>query len=358
MKILISSDNQFAHYYERLGLANAFNYAGHQAILWDLRGKSEFDIFNEFEPDIFIGQTYNITRALVKCIKQRPSLKVLLKAGENSLFSDSLDRERYPILVADDREKTLVKTLLDETGRPNFLFVHYHPDYIQQTHGRWTEELSIPVHSLMNAADIFHYTNGTWREEFSCQVAFVGGYWGYKAKTLDKYILPLCNPNSGVHIKIFGNQNWPVPQYCGPIDTRLVRDVFSSALICPNISEPHSQAYGYDLIERPFKLLANKSFVICDDVAGFRDLFPDGMVYASTPKEFHEKIAYYIAHPDERHAIAEKGQKRVLAAHTYFDRAVDIAGHLDLVDELGMGLVESKFNAIKELGLDHIDYWS
>lgn len=350
MKILISSDSPFAHYYERLGLANAFNYAGHPTVMWDLQGKSAHDIFSEFEPDIFIGQTYNINRALINCIKARPNLKVLMKGGENSLFSDQLDKVKYPILIADEREKGLVAWLKRETGRPDFLFVHYHPDYIEQTHGRWTSDYGIPVHSLMNAADIFHYTNGTYRKEFACQVAFVGGYWGYKAKTLDKYILPLCQPNSGVHVKIFGNQPWPVPQYCGHIDTRLVRDIFSSALICPSVSESHSQAFGYDLIERPFKLLANKSFVICDKVAGFEDLFPDGMVYAATPKEFEEKIRYYIKYPDERNAIAERGQKAALAHQTYFDRAISIANHLGL-EILAADILGYKDKAFTELGL-------
>lgn len=333
MRILISSDNQFAHYYERLGLKLAFNYCGHECELWDITGKSPFDVFNEYEPDIFIGQTYNINRALIKCIYSRPHLKVIMKAGENSIFSDNLDRAKYPILIADDREKYLIEMLLEKTGRPNFLFVHYHPDYINQTHGRWTEDYGIPVYSLMNAADIFNYTGGTYREEFSCQVAFVGGYWGYKAKTLDKYMLPLCQPNSEIHVKIFGNQPWPVPQYCGHVETHHVRDIFSSALICPNLSEVHSQAFGYDLIERPFKLLSNRSFVICDDVAGFRDLFPDGMVYTSTPQEFIDKVRYYIAHPDERYPIIEKGYQAVIKDHTYISRVKSIFENLGLIEE-------------------------
>lgn len=350
MRILISSDNQFAHYYERLGLANAFNYSGHQTLLWDLKGKSAHDIFNEFEPDIFIGQTFNINRALIKCIKARPDLKVLLKAGENSLFSDSLDTSKYPVLIADEREKGLVAELMRETGRPNFLFVHYHPDYIEQTHGRWTSDYGIPVHSLMNAADIFHYTNGTYREEFSCQVAFVGGYWGYKARVLDKYMLPLCQPNSGIHVKIFGNQNWPVPQYCGPIGTEHVKDIFSSALICPNLSESHSQDFGYDLIERPFKLLSNRNFVICDNVAGFKNLLSDGMVYADNPQDFQEKVRYYIKNPDQRHAIAEIGHKTVIADHTYFSRISSIFTYLNLPD-LAQEAIEKKKQALLALGV-------
>ncbi len=350
MKILISSDNKFAHYYERLGLANAFNYAGHQTIMWDLQGKSAHDMFNEFEPDIFIGQTFNLNRALIKCIKARPELKVILKAGEWSDFSDKLDTKKYPVLIADDREQGLVRELLETTGRPNFLFVHYHPDYVSQTHGRWTEKSGIPVHGLMNAADIFNYTNGVYREEFACQVAFVGGYWGYKSRVLDKYMLPLCQPNSGIHVKIFGNQNWPVPQYCGFVETNYVKDIFSSALICPNLSEPHSQDFGYDIIERPFKLLSNKSFVISDRVAGLENLFPDGIVYVDTPEEFREKIAHYVKHPDERHAIAEKGYKAVIANHTYFDRCVSIADKLGL-NILAADMLGYKDKVLTELGL-------
>ena len=43
---------------------------------------SAFDAFDLFEPDMFLGQAYNLTSDLIKCIYERPHLKVGLRAGD------------------------------------------------------------------------------------------------------------------------------------------------------------------------------------------------------------------------------------------------------------------------------------
>ena len=81
MRIMISSDGIHAHYFIRQGWARAFSYAGHEAILWDINTKNAFDAFDEFEPDLFIGQTYNVNSAIFKCIKLRPNMKVIIQSA-------------------------------------------------------------------------------------------------------------------------------------------------------------------------------------------------------------------------------------------------------------------------------------
>ena len=76
MKILISSDGVHAHYFQRLSWLRAFNAVGMQAQLWDCKSMSAFDAFDLFEPDVFLGQSYNLTSDLVKCIYERPHLKI------------------------------------------------------------------------------------------------------------------------------------------------------------------------------------------------------------------------------------------------------------------------------------------
>lgn len=350
MKILISNDSPFAHSFERVGLGRAFGYSGYQVCLWDIHSKSAFDIFNEFQPDIFIGQAYNLTRSLIKCLLLRPNLRVCLKAGDWGPFYNNWseqDHAKYPILMASAEEKENV-LLLHSKGQLDFLFIHYHPDYIANTHGHWIKE-GIKVISLMNAADVFDYTNGQYKDELACDIGFVGGRWGYKARTLDRYILPLCNPESKYSIKIFGNQPWNVPQYCGNLPTQLVKHLFSSATICPSISEPHSQDFGFDIIERPFKLLSNKAFVISDYVDGLRKLYnEDELVMVKSPEEFQQKINYFINNPSERHKYIKNGYEKTIARGTYFDRAASVLHTLGLpLDKLQIG----KEKVIKELKL-------
>lgn len=328
MKILIANDGPCAFYYIRLGLARAFNACGHEVQIWDIHNVPTMDIFDGFEPDIFIGQTYNTTRTLCNAIKERPHLKVLMKAGDWGKFAEEVDYNKYGMLQANENEKRLILDLHNETGKPDFLDIYYHTDYIEQTHGYWIKE-GIPVYSILLAADTFDYTNGQYRPEFASDITFIGGYWGNKAKVLNKYLIPLCNQFK-YKIKIFGNAHWPVPQYCGYVQNELVRDILASATICPQLHEPHSQEFGFDISERTFKLLSNKCFVISDYVEGLEKLFENKLEMAKSPEIFWEKIEHYIKNPDERLSLIKKGYKEVMEKHTYFHRVRDIFRHLNL----------------------------
>ena len=44
------------------------------------------------------------------------------------------------------------------------------------------------------------------------------------------------------------------------------------------------------------------------------------VVTYDSPSELVEKVRHYVAHPDERRAIAAAGQRRTLAEHTYRHR--------------------------------------
>lgn len=332
MKIMISNDGPTAHYYMRLGIARAFSAMGHDVIMWELGSKSAFDAFDEFEPHIFIGQSYNLDAGTVKCILERPYLKVIMKAGDWG--SLQIDTSKYPVLMASRQEIDNVLFLKDKVNKPDFLEIHYHEDGIGETHDYWLRS-GVDVQSIMGAADLYDYVNGKYRPEFASDVAFVGGYWPYKAKVLDEYLLPLCNLNSGLNVKIFGNQPWPVANYCGFVDNIFVADILASAKVCANLHEPHSQKYGHDIIERPYKLLANKSFVVSDSVAGLNKLFTEEeLVRAKDAKEFEKLIRHYVANPNERLPFIEKGYQAVIAKHTYFDRVKKIFDKLKMPEQV------------------------
>ena len=116
MKILISSDGMHAHFYVRSGWAKAFSYSGHEVVLWDTKAQTAFDIFDEFEPDLFIGQTYNVTRSVFKCIAERPNLKVIMKAPDWGDIQKEIDPNRYNVLFVSEEEKRVIEKLKKETG--------------------------------------------------------------------------------------------------------------------------------------------------------------------------------------------------------------------------------------------------
>ena len=333
MRILISTDGPHAHLYIRQAWGKVFSQMGHQVSFWDVSTKSVFDAFDEFEPNIFMGQTYNISKGLIKCIKERPHLKVAMRASDWGDIQDDIDLEKYPILVAQEEEKKMLEQLKKETGKPDFVHNHYTQKWIDVTHNKW-KDIGIKPVSLIHAAAIFDFHPKPQLEVLQCDIGFVGGYWPYKSRTLDPYIVDLCHPVGQYKIKIFGS-NWPVAQHHGVIATENMSSLFSSATVCPNVSEAHSQDFGYDIIERPFKVLSSGGFCISDYVESMaEEVFNNGeVVFAKTPKEFREKIEHYINNPDERIEHMKKGYESVMRNHTYFERVSDIFKNLGMNEE-------------------------
>lgn len=320
--------------YVRSGWGRVFKELGHTFMFWQPEKKSAFDIFSEFEPDIFIGTTYDLDRAIYKNIAMRPEMKVILYASAWGDLVDTINSDKFPITKVTDTEKKNIDKLKKETGKPDFVFLHVHDNWLDRTMGGW-HSIGVKPLGILNAADTFDYMPGTPKEEFKADLAFVGGYWPYKSENINKFLLPYCVDRNYI-IKIFGNQAWPVPQYLGYIDNSDVKDIFASATICPNVSEPHSTEYGYDIVERPFKVLASGAFCISDYVqSAVEDIFGDTLPSAKTPKEFQTLIREWIQ-PDmllKRIHLVDKGRKLVLDKHTYFDRVRSMFENLEMPED-------------------------
>jgi spore maturation protein CgeB len=266
-------------------------------------------------------------------LTEYPNTKVAMVASNWGLFDDQIKADKYPILMSNDKEVELVRQLKEKTGKPDLVWCHYSDEWMLKTHNKWTDELKIKVIGLMNASDVTVYHQGEVKPEYKSDINFVGGYWGYKAINLDRYILPLCYPVGKYNIKIWGNQKWPVPQFLGYVDNNEVKHILASAKVCPNISEPHSNAYGFDVVERPFKTMTVGGFCISDYVIGLRDIFPaDVLPMAESPNEMHELIDYYIqdVHQDDIQHMKKQAVEIVVANHTYHHRAIKLLQELNL----------------------------
>lgn len=325
MKILIANEQDFAMKYIREGYGKALDIAGHDVTLWDIRTKSVFDAFDLFNPDLVFLQGYNLNDSVMKCIEERPNLKIVMRVSDWSDFNDSIKNE-YPVISASNFE---IESLKKIQSLPNPLLLHTHhcEEYLDKTHGRWVDN-GFDLYAFENFADIIDYTNGIAQESLKCDLTFIGGYWGYKSKNLNKYIIPLCQSNNKYTIKIFGNQPWPTPKYCGFLQPGLEKNMLKSAQICLNIHEPHSTDFGYDIITRPYNLMANKSFMISDHVEGLVNRF--SCITAKTPEEYFETIDYYINNPQNKEDIVETCYEQVIEKHTAFDRLVDIFDRLHI----------------------------
>jgi spore maturation protein CgeB len=329
LKVLIASDGMHAHFFERQGWLNAFNaIPGVQALMYECKKYKAFDVFDTFEPDIFIGQLYNLDDATFKCILERPNLKVALRAGDWGDFQNTFDHSKHPtMLFTTDEDIRNIKSLKEQTGQPSYVFCHYDQEGIEKTHNYFRDILNINIMGLPMGADVFLYGGGKHLPEYECDISFIGGWWHNKAKNIDKCLRPLCYPVGAYNIKVFAWQPWPhLPQYCGNLDNSLAKHVFASSKICPNISEPHSTEFGIDINERSFKTLCAGGFCIYDNVEAAKRLYRDGeeVVFYNDESEFRKIIDYYLVNKDEARLIAANGQKRVFNDHTYFDRANQI----------------------------------
>ena len=82
-----------------------------------------------------------------------------------------------------------------------------------------------------------------------------------------------------------------------------------------------------DVNMRVFEAMACGALLVTNRIGnGLLDLFQEGkhLVIYKTQDELVERVAYYLAHDDERQAIARAGQAEVLAHHSYQQRAEKI----------------------------------
>ena len=332
----------------RLGMGNVFRSLGHEFRFWYRDQKPAFDIFSEFEPDLFLGTTFTLTPAVEKCVRARPHMKVVLYASAWGDLISQIPLDKYPIVACGDLEKIQLERLKKETGRPDFVWLHYHDNWVERTLGGWNSIGIKPV-GLMNAADTFVYLDGVYLPGLVCDAAFVGGYWGYKARNLDKTIIPLCHASRGLKVKIFGNQNWPVAQYLGMCPDHVVKDIFRSATVCPSASEPHSTDFGFDIIERPFKILSSGGFCVSDHVQSMaEDVFNgDEIPFGEDAQDFIDLVEHFVKCPENRVPYMERGYRKVLTEHTYFHRVAKLWENLGMPEEAARTMAAHKELVLK-----------
>jgi spore maturation protein CgeB/GT2 family glycosyltransferase len=102
------------------------------------------------------------------------------------------------------------------------------------------------------------------------------------------------------------------------------------------------------IANRIYDALASGAFVISDDVEGIAEEFDDGVVTYQSPEQLTTLIERYMADPDARRAIAERGRAAVLGRHTFAHRT-------DVIAEIIGPLVEAQPAGVGDL--DRSQQW-
>lgn len=106
----------------------------------------------------------------------------------------------------------------------------------------------------------------------------------------------------------------------GPVDyITEMPQVFKQSKINLNISRRGMKS-GVPL--RAFDIMGSGGFLLSNFQSDFLDMFVPGedFVYYESKEDMLGKIGYYLAHEEERQAIARSGHEKVAAAHTYRHR--------------------------------------
>jgi spore maturation protein CgeB len=96
----------------------------------------------------------------------------------------------------------------------------------------------------------------------------------------------------------------------------------SKIVLAVHYQDPENVIPVYQASPRVFEALACGAFVIVDNQKDVFSLFDDEkhLVSFSDSDDLIEKITYYLAHPQKRREIANRGREEVLRNHTYVDR--------------------------------------
>jgi hypothetical protein len=208
---------------------------------------------------------------------------------------------------------------------PQFLFTLSSAEQFQ--YYQWWLSAGAHLVSLPLACDTVLYKHPRTDVDFSqVEVAFVGGYWPYKARQFEKYLRPVAP-----RLTVYGYTKWPYGKYGGLLPSDHEGALYSQALVSPVINEPHVLEMNVDINERVFKVLASGGLGICDVTKGYREWFAkDELLVPESEAEYWEMMDRALSYPEEFFAIRSAGRKAVLERHTYLHRAQQFAKEFGL----------------------------
>ena len=147
--------------------------------------------WDAFKPDVYIGCSGH--RQCIPPVKYRGSTKVAIHVNPMPNVGDSTVNE----------SQDAINWILWQ--KPDAIF-GYGFEYDAHWWAGWTTRHKLSFVPMATAGDITLY-----KPDYSVagteQIVYVGGYWHYKAKSIDKYLLPV---DRRIKIDLYGWGDWPI----------------------------------------------------------------------------------------------------------------------------------------------------
>ena len=311
MRVLLTHRPGGAYSFISDGWGNALTAKGHTVQRWD----GEAQTWDRFSPDLAIGCSGH--RQPIPKKPNRGACKVAIHVNPYG-----------PINVEPNinEAKHAIDWVTEQS--PDAVFGYGHEED-RKYWSYWTEKLKFPWVPMPTAGDATlygpqHSINRT------ADIVFVGGRWDYKAKNIDRYLLPILQAGKLKYV-LAGWGGWPHELGCTQVEDSYVPRLLASAKVGPCVSEPHTSRYGIDLPERLFKVALSGTFVVHDVVPGL-DRYIPGLVGHSTPLAYSDAVAYAVNNYDAHLSTIESYRKHILENHTYFNRMSVLLGELGFLD--------------------------
>jgi len=166
------------------------------------------------------------------------------------------------------------------------------------------------------------------KKTYGSDIVFVGSYYPSRAALFENLVdfdLVIWGPGWGAL-----DRNSPLCRCIRGAHTTPAEwlKIYSSSkiVLATHFQDPENRFPVYQASPRIFEALACRAFLMCDDQRDVFTLFRDGrdLVKFMDGKDLVVKVQHYLAHSEERKAIADYGREAVLARHTYQDRIKEL----------------------------------
>lgn len=304
MKVLICHRPGGAFGYISDSWLNAFRDSGFTAERWD--GKPS--TWNKFKPDLYIGCSGHRQH-----IPSRHARKTKVAIHVNPYG---------PIKVQPNINESQDAINWVHSMMPDVVFGYGFEEH-RKYWSDWKNNFHIQWVPMPTAGDITMYRPGSNNK---LDFAYVGGYWAYKAKNIDKYLIPLLEKQLNFKVRGWG---WKTAKTDAVADTKECSNdekisLLQSATIGPCVSEPHTTKHGIDLPERVFKVILSGAIAVHDPVDGLANIL-DSVLVATDPEDYVDNIQKLLESPEGvKQRIWQFQYDEVFNKHTYHHRLANL----------------------------------
>ena len=300
MKVTLTNPSAGAGRWAWAGWANAFLALGHELV-------SLSD-----DTDLLINSTSLPSDEILEWRSRNPQAKVAMNV---LAWTD----EDLPGINNAGVQATPNNVQYAHDMNADIVFAQYSPIWREVLLRKWKNE-GFKLGSMEMAADstVYKYTPF---EDFEHDITYCGGYWAYKSRNIDNYLMPLLIEFRKSTYLVGKGWRIATDTDCGEIE---LSRKYGASKVSPCVHEPHSTDGGYDVVERVFKTMFCGGLCITDPVeeieSGFGLEHGTHLLVADNPEDYHYLVRDAIHHPDKFIEIREAGREFVTNNHTYIHR--------------------------------------